>query len=675
MLILWSTDRQRFEAKSEYHERNALSQAGFRWDPKAYCWHSSDEYKAARLIDHATDGARARLEKAETERQETVEKSRAIDMDIEVPAPAGLQYKPFQRGGIAWTLAQRRVLIGDEMGLGKTIEVLGAINCDPSMQRVLVICPASLKINWRKEASKWLVRKFEIDILHGTKGFRPAPTDPTAGHMVIVNYDILKKHSAALRSVKWDLLVSDECHMIKNPKAQRTKQIIGDWDKKSKSWKVEPLKSTTAAFLTGTPIQNKPVELFTILHYLDPKSFPSWWSYTGRFCNRQQTRWGLDVTGSSNLGELQELLRSTVMIRRLKKDVLTELPPKQRQILEIAPNGSAGAVKRESEVWARVQNELVELAAAVELAKASENLEEYKEAVAALRAGQLVAFNEMSKVRHETAVAKVPAVISHLASLVNDDPTARKPTPNGYKVVVFGHHVDVIKAIKEAFGDRAVLFYGSTKMEDRDAAVERFQNDPTCQIFIGQTQAAGVGITLTASSHVVFAELDWVPGALTQAEDRCHRIGQHDNVLVQHIVLEGSLDATMADRIVEKQEAIDAALDDPIGDIDRKIVVLPTAKVATASTSRKKVEEIAATLEPGTIEAIHTALGVLAASCDGALSLDGMGFNKMDSRIGKSLAAAPRLSPKQAALGQRLVNKYRGQLVPSLVETATQKGA
>jgi hypothetical protein len=176
-----------------------------------------------------------------------------------------------------------------------------------------------------------------------------------------------------------------------------------------------------------------------------------------------------------------------------------------------------------------------------------------------------------------------------------------------------------------------------------------------------------VGITLTAASHVVFGELDWVPGNVTQAEDRAHRIGQKESVLVQHLVLEGSLDATMARRIVRKQEVIDQALD----------VVTEATPDANGAQTRRKADprealaQAAALMTEGQRQAAHEAIRMLATMCDGAQARDGSGFNKLDSAIGKDLAARLTLSPKQAALAEKIARKYRRQLPDELVARMT----
>ena len=182
-------------------------------------------------------------------------------------------------------------------------------------------------------------------------------------------------------------------------------------------------------------------------------------------------------------------------------------------------------------------------------------------------------------------------------------------------------------------------------------------------MFIGGIHAAGVGLTLTASAHVVFAELDWVPGVMSQCEDRCHRIGQEDQVLIQHLVLEGSIDANMAKAIVEKQAVIDAALDDPTDAAEADEPVVATTDAVQPVNARKAdLEKAAEKITAEEIAEIHANLKTLAARCDGANAIDSQGFNKIDTAIGKSLAAAGTLSAKQAALGKKIIHKYSAQL-------------
>lgn len=645
----------KFFAICSFDQREIVKAAGFRWDPGVRRWWTADVSIAAKFkTAEAAQATLAGFEAKKTERAEAVIQSRAAAplVDIEIPSPEGLEYLPYQRAGVSYGINHSAILFGDEMGLGKTIQAIGMINADPSIRKVLVICPASLKLNWRRELNKWLVRPLKISIAEG-KICQAEYVDVT-----IMNYDILDRHAATLRAVQWDLVVIDEAHYLKNPKAKRTQAVFGrEADKKKDKPAIAPLAAKRRAALTGTPIPNRPVEGWGLFHYLDPVEFAKFFTYALRYCDGHQGSHGWDFTGASNLFELQEKLRASFMVRRLKADVLKELPAKRRAVIELSHDSmSVGA---EAEEWEKRQERLASLRAAVELAKASDDPREYFAAVAALKEAVTAAFTEMSQVRHDTAVAKIPYVIDHLKNAVED----------GHKVVCFAHHHDVIEALKKEFGPVAVAVYGPTSMAARQDAVDRFQKDPECLLFLGGIMAAGVGLTLTASSHVVFAELDWVPGNVTQAEDRCHRIGQHNMVLVEHLVLEGSLDARMARILVEKQQIIEQALDAEI-----PAPIVPSDKderPATETVTRAAIVREAATMSQERAAAILEGLRMLSAmDADRASQRNGMGFSQADTFIGNRLAQLKSLTAKQAALGAKLVNKYRRQLPAEVIRAA-----
>jgi SWI/SNF-related matrix-associated actin-dependent regulator 1 of chromatin subfamily A len=571
-------------------------------------------------------------EEIKKSRSESIEASRATKADIDLPKPEGLDYRPFQKAGIRYALDRNGVLIADEMGLGKTIQAIGIINADPSIKTGIIVCPKSLKLNWARELEKWLTRPLTVGIANGSL----PETD-----LIIINYEGLVKFQKELSDKHFDISIIDECHYIKNRAALRSKAV-------------KAIKSRRKIRMTGTPIVNRPSELYNIIEDLGGE-WGSFMTFAKRYCNAHQNRYGWDFSGSSNLDELQKRLRETVMVRRLKSEVLTELPRKIRQIIEVTAEDSTQkrAIEAEKIYEEQSQEKLADLRAAVELSKA-ESEESYKAAVARLRDAMQVDFAEMAKLRHETALAKVPSVIDHVKNALED---------NDNKIIIAAHHHDVIDQLMAGLTEFSpVKLTGESKEADRQAAVDRFQNNTDCRVFIGSITAAGVGITLTASSHVVFAELDWVPGNITQMEDRAHRIGQTDTVLVQHIVLADSLDARMAKTIVEKQEVIDSALDDHHPDRN-EIVYEPKVKAATASESVAKIEKEAENLTDEQIADIHEKLRYLAAlDHDYAANRNGIGFNKIDSTIGHSLAERSFLTPKQAALGMKLIQKYRKQL-------------
>ena len=441
---------------------------------------------------------------------------------------------------------------------------------------------------------------------------------------------------------------------MKNPKSQRTQVVLGGYKSD-----YEPIPAKKKIYLTGTPIVNRPVEIQPVLASIAPKEFGNFFKFAMRFCDGNQTPYGWDFSGASNLGELQETLRSTCMVRRLKQDVLKELPAKRRAVVEIPANGNSKHVDAEVAAAQAGQYRLDELKAALELSKASDNPEDYDNAVAKLTEAAKAHFEEISLLRKQTAIAKAPVVAAHVKDSVEQ----------GGKVVVFAHHHEVIDLLVSELDECGVVkLDGRDSMETRDQAVRSFQENDGIQVFVGGIKAAGVGLTLTKSAHVVFAELDWVPGNMSQAEDRCHRIGQDNQVLVQHIVLENSIDAQLAKTLVEKQKVIDTALDNEVDKSEAQEPVIPQIdEVPPVSARRAALAAEAEKLSDEDIAIIHSRLKTLSSFCDGANAMDGMGFNKMDTRLGKELAALLRLTPKQAALGQKLTRKYKRQL-PEMAE-------
>lgn len=412
--------------------------------------------------------------------------------------PFRLSYLPYQLAGIEFAAGRDAVLIGDEMGLGKTVQAIGIVNQDRTAERVLVVCPASLKINWQREIDKW--------------GVSPCV------EWAIINYDQL--HKLDVHQL-WDVVILDEAHYVKNPEAKRSQLARRIWARRK-------------ILLTGTPILNRPVEVFHLLHILDTIAWPlaARHKFGLRYCAAYQRKVGRkyvwDYSGASNLDELREILKP-YMIRRTKAEVLTQLPPKRRQIIEL-PVGGLSSVFRKT---------------------LHDSVQSYGEQVQQLDCNVEALWTKLAALRHETALAKVATAVECIKDALE----------SSEKIVVFAHHRDVLDALHQALADyNPVVVHGGTPLQDRQAAVDTFQRIPGCQLFLGNIQAAGVGLTLTAASHVVFVELDWVPGNVSQAEDRCHRIGQRESVLVQHLVLEGSLDALIAKSLVKKQNIIDKAL-------------------------------------------------------------------------------------------------------------------
>jgi hypothetical protein len=411
--------------------------------------------------------------------------------------------------------------------------------------------------------------------------------------------------------------------------------------------------------------------------------------YGSKNCDMTKGPFGWQTDGASHLDELQAKLRSTIMVRRLKSEVLKELPPKRRQIIELpVADSMRHLISAEQNAWARAEQMRQELRVRVELAKASDDPKEYEEAVSALRSGAKACFEEMSRLRHETALAKLPLVIEHVTDTLDEVK----------KVLIGAHHVDVIEELGKVFDCEVI--HGQVPVGDRLAIVDRFNDDPQRRVLVVQEISAGVGFSVKAS-HVIAAELQWVPGDMTQFEDRCHGVGrgiEGEPLLIQHLVLEGSLDAQMARTLIAKQEIADRALDLPIensidyelSDVDTEILasnelILPEKVVATCNTDvlhvesstrpatygtkREQLAHEAGSLTLEQIKTIHHGLRVLAGMCDGAFARDGSGFNRMDAEIGHRLAACETLSPLQAALGKSLMKKYSQTQLKGIVDS------
>ena len=486
---------------------------------------------------------------------------------MNIPVPENLAYLPYQEEGVRYMVKRSSVLLGDEMGLGKSVQICGLMNACPDIVRTLIICPASLKTNWLRELERWCPLG-EYGIASG----KHWPDTLT----VIINYDILARHRDKIRSQTWDLLVVDECHFCKNISSQRTKEVVG-------SNALAPIPALRKVCLTGTPIVNRPIELYPILRFLDPHAWPSYNDFGMRYCGgagkviiqrfgrpENSVAWrtfcafkGLqpkptadlavwdefvqkhrpygvqckrltDYHGASNLDELRGKLYGGIMLRRTKAEVLTDLPPKFRQVVELdADAGTRKLLQQEKTLWDSVLG-----------SNAAEQLtdRDYRATVLQMQDTNSAAWEEISIIRHELALIKLPLAIVHLEECIE----------SVGKVVCFCHHQEFAAGLAQHFGPQAVSLVGSTPLAARQVAVDLFQTDPNIQLFIG-SKAAAEGITLTASSHVVLAEQFWVPGIVSQMEDRCHRIGQTDSVTCQHLVLADSLDVQIAKTIVRKQ--------------------------------------------------------------------------------------------------------------------------
>lgn len=856
MKITYAPQTGRFLAEAKFHEKDILKASGFYWDPEKKLWWTKSKDSALKLRRFFDATAVAETAIVEKKKAETFSTSAAMVPlnDFRAPSPKGMNFFPYQHAGIQFALGRTNTLLADEMGTGKSGQSCGVINCSPDARRILIICPASLKLNWMKELGMWLTDPAKITALYSNGRHRFAGGMEADREIFIVNYDIVEKFD--LKSNTWDLLIIDECfpagtkiktphglkniedlkigdtvcnavgtgtitatgkqyakvitlktdsgeipvtphhpfltdtgwdfakdltgktlktqgdclrvlrgdvskqtvadqvlrevllcevedgatgdfgkitltgspvqdrgeaslyqetgrcygtsgiqtndaqkpnekpgdegegfgrsgwkgtvssqgqrvgangageadhgfvtglgmesprqdecekgecgelpdmlqgglggcneeagrgskrgesltidqegtgskedfeaggvrvegiinheqagegddsgrvavynlsvsghpsyilviggkevvvhncHYLKNGKSKRRREIWGGREQKpgqpAKTWKAIPAKRTIA--LTGTPVCNRPSELWTILRALDPETWRSdmWQRFHVRYCAAVKTRHGWDASGADNLDELNKILRSTIMIRRMKTEVLHELPPKTRKTTLLEANKEMGILlSKEAALQAIHEAGGIKNAKPEDVALVGDWLEVGEEGKLPTVVGTL------AKIRRMVGEIKAPDAAKYAKQLMEDGLES---------LVIFAHHKGVVKILEEQLKEYGVVkIVGETSPDDRQKAVDGFQAGKA-RIFIGSITAAGVGITLTRATHTLFAEVDWVPGNLQQAEDRTHRHGQRGNVVIEYLIYEGSIDTVMVGAVAGKREVID----------------------------------------------------------------------------------------------------------------------
>jgi SWI/SNF-related matrix-associated actin-dependent regulator of chromatin subfamily A-like protein 1 len=428
----------------------------------------------------------------------------------------GLRGTPrnFQYEAVSFVeLNNGRALIADEMGLGKTVETLSWLQLHRDRVPILIVCPASLKLNWEIEYMAWLPNP-SIEILSGE-----VPWQPTAD-VLIINYDILPKWVKVLRRLGIQIMITDECQYYKNDKAKRTEAV-------------KFLARSIPYFLalSGTPIENRPVEMINAIFIIKPDLFTSPWHFKHEFCGAKHNGYGWDFNGASNVLKLHKILTDTIMIRRLKKDVLKELPEKQYSFIPMQLDNQ--------KEYDEAKNNFISF------------IRENQGAKAALKAKKAEVLVQLGTLKQLAVKGALKQSIGWIQDFVDTD----------NKLVIFATHKFVIDALMEVFRSIAVKVDGSVSIKDRQTAVDKFQFDTSCKLFIGNIDAAGVGLTLTAASSVAFLELPWGPGKLKQAIDRVHRIGQKLCVNVYYLFAINTIMQRTAKLIDVKQRTIDAVLD------------------------------------------------------------------------------------------------------------------
>ena len=442
--------------------------------------------------------------------------SRATDASLSVAGLAG-ELMPFQRAGVLYALERRRLFLADEQGLGKTIQALATIQADDAYPAV-VVCPASLKLNWLREARRWLPQRSACEVSGRTsRGLAEA-------EIVVINYEIVGAHLEALEQIAPRALILDESHYIKSPKAARTRAVLA---------LAECLgPSALRLALTGTPIVNRPAELASQLRAL------------GRLHEHGSARsFERSYASAGARRRLHERLRSSCYLRRRKQDVLAQLPDKRRAVVTMP-------LENEAE-YRRAEHDFIRWLLDALAAQAEANADATADAQPALpmrtRANALV---RLTALRRLAAQGKLRAALSWI-----EDFRASQE-----RLVVFAHHRDVQDALLARFPDSARIV-GTDSAAERDANVRRFQSGDGPDLCVASLEVASHGFTLTAAANVAFLELAWTPAKHDQAEDRLHRIGQQRAVTAWYLLAADTIDERIARLLEEKRHVVDSLTD------------------------------------------------------------------------------------------------------------------
>lgn len=435
--------------------------------------------------------------------------SRAIACAENFPSPQGKDYFPFQKAGIKFALGCRNTLITDPMGVGKTIQAIGVMNAKDESS-VLIICPSSIVYNWKRELEDWHLRDLSIEIFH-PKTFKGKSDVLIMGYFWASKLEAVKQ---VLKNGRYSICVIDEFHFLKNPESKRTKYVLAKNGLQSKA------KNVIA--LSGTPIVNRPIELYPVIKSLCPEAIDNmtYFEFGVHYCDGFKNNFGWDFNGASNLKELSDRLRSHCMIRRPKEEILKDLPPKFSNLVYLEPTKDAGDL-----------------------------IQQMKTYEPSVKIGKLhdLEFDQISTARRELGEEKVDQAIEYIKTQIE---SGRE------KILIFAHHKSVIAKLEclSKYGG-LLKIVGDTPAKEREEIKQKFQTDPNYKFLLLSITTA-IGMTLTAASYGVFVEFSWVPGENDQAGDRMHRHGQLDNVILDYLVFEGSLDELILKQLLKKTKTI-----------------------------------------------------------------------------------------------------------------------
>jgi len=445
-----------------------------------------------------------------------LQKNRQREVNIDYEKYSHRPPLSHQKEAIEKLVGNDKYILADDMGLGKTTSTVIA-SLESDIEKVLIICPASLKINWQREIENYTDK--EISIIEGKKW---EPADYT-----IINYDILKnfhdpKHpeKSDILNYGFDLIVMDEAHYIQNVKANRTKIANSIVKKVGRVW-----------LLTGTPMTSRPMNYYNLLDLVDSPVADNWMAYAIRYCAGYQFSVGAkkvwNVTGSSNLEELRDRTKPQVL-RRLKEDIL-DLPEKIITPVHL---------RLKSKEYEKLMGEYYDW---YNSSEDSNSL--------------TIQFSKLMMVRQVIAEGKIKDTIELAQNIIDQ----------GKKVIIFTNFTNTLNQIADHFGKSAVKLDGKMSKPQRQHSVDEFQNNEKITVFVGNLKAAGVGITLTAAEAVIMNDLSFVPSDHSQAEDRAYRYGQKFSVSVYYPIFENTIEGIIYDILSKKKNIFETVMGDNEG--------------------------------------------------------------------------------------------------------------
>jgi SNF2 family DNA or RNA helicase len=416
----------------------------------------------------------------------------------------------YQKQGILFLKTCKSALMGDEPGLGKTLQSL-SVSVLVKAKKVLIICPSSLKLNWQDEINKWF--KLPSTVVEGSPSERQAQWDADVIYY-IVNYECMLRDIELIKSKKWDMIIADEATRISNPKAKQAKAI-----------KTIPCQRKLA--LTGTPFNNAVQDLWNVLDFCEPNYLGSFWRFTEKYCVKNRFN---SIEGYQNLDSLASKIEKR-MIRRLKKDVLHELPDKIYENVFITP------AKREQEIYEAVKEEILSELNAIGFE--NENINNILTKLIRLRQSA----DSLELVSDYAVSSKLDALKELLTDLINEDK----------KAIIFTEFSEMAKILERELSQyRPLLYIGETDVTDRHEYINLFNTDNEHKLII-MSSAGGYGLNLQRASYVIHYDLPWSIAKTIQREDRAHRLGQKSSVTIFRMLMKDTIDEYILDVLHRKQ--------------------------------------------------------------------------------------------------------------------------